>query len=878
MNVPRQTTWLFSTESLYRPAATHIDRARLDGSRGLAVLCQANAARISLSVLLLTTMPVASPNLAAADAARGAFQQCHAWVERAFGSATPAPGANLKLLYQDAADGVSRGKSWRGTPFQIGSKTYSHGLAFNSTKHIQVNLPGPGKRFIADVGLENNDDTRRGAAMGNGSVTFHVLVNGKEMAASPVMRLKDEPMHFDVDLNGERAFEIRIKDGGDGRGWDQGLWAEATVELTDGTVLRLQDLPWTDVAAYNPNVISWKLDGQPSTSFLARWQRQAAAPENLPDRALHRVKYSDPSTGLEFTVEAEVFKDFPAAEWVVRAANRGATNSPLIENLLPLDAALLAPATGNALLHWARGAVASFDDFAPQQTEIKADTKLHLQPGGGRSSSQVLPFFNLAGDGGGIVIGIGWSGEWAADFNGAGQGVAITKIGMANTRLRLFPQEEIRTPRILLLFYEGDRWSGQNLLRRFILAHHRPKKNGKPMVSPITCGNWGGTRAEVHMDNIRKIIAHDLPIEYYWIDAEWYGRSGPAGSWAVNVGNWSVKKDLYPDGFKPLSTALRQSGRELMLWFEPERVFKDTPWRAELRDWLIDIGHDSALFNLGNPEARKFLTDFISSRIDEFGLGCYRQDFNMDPMPFWQAADAPDRNGMSEIRHIEGLYEFWDELLARHPNLLIDNCASGGRRIDLETVGRATPFWRTDGPRDPIAHQCHTYGLLAWVPFSSTSQDTAGDDYEFRSSMCSSLCLNWWVHGDAPAESIPENFPFDWAKRTLAQYLQIRHFYEGDYYPLTSYSQAPDLWMAYQLDRPDLAEGIVVALRRPASQFEAARFTLRGLDPKARYLVTDLDSGKTEELTGEYLANTGLRVAIQSKPGSALLRYKRQSN
>jgi len=47
------------------------------------------------------------------------------------------------------------------------------------------------------------------------------------------------------------------------------------------------------------------------------------------------------------------------------------------------------------------------------------------------------------------------------------------------------------------------------------------------MQAPITCGNWGGTRAEVHLDNIRKFIQHQLPIEYYWIDAEWYGQ----GNW-----------------------------------------------------------------------------------------------------------------------------------------------------------------------------------------------------------------------------------------------------------------------------------------------------------------------------------------------------------
>ncbi len=259
----------------------------------------------------------------------------------------------------------------------------------------------------------------------------------------------------------------------------------------------------------------------------------------------------------------------------------------------------------------------------------------------------------------------------------------------------------------------------------------------------------------MHLDNIQKIIRHQLPIQYYWIDAEWFG----TGGWPVNVGNWQVKRDLYPAGFKPLSDALRGSGRELLLWFEPERVYKGTPWHKEHPEWLLDAGGDSLLLNLGNPDARKFLTDFISDRVTEFGLGCYRQDFNIDPLGFWHKADAPDRQGITEIKYIEGLYAFWDELLRRHPNLIIDNCASGGRRIDLETVGRATPFWRTDGPRDAIAHQCHSYGLLAWVPLSAISEDRAGDDYEFRSSMCSGLCLNWWVSGDAPAKRIPDSFP-----------------------------------------------------------------------------------------------------------------------
>ena len=792
---------------------------------------------------------------------------CKTWSDSTFSAGGEAGGgAFLKLLYEDAADEIARVRSWRGTPFQLGEKTYTNGLALNATKHILVHLGKPARQFTADIGLENNDNTRQGETQGNGSVTFHVLVGGKEVFASTVRRRKDGPLPLSVPLDGAREFEIRVKDGGDGRGWDQALWAEAKVLLEDGSSVSLHSMPWES----NPFALSFHYGGASSADLLGQWSKKAE--ERAPGEHSTRrdVLYLDPTTGLELRVQTERFTDFPAVEWVMSLTNHGATNTPLLEDFQVLDSVLPVPTSGEATLHWAKGGVASFDDFAPQTTVLKAGEKRRFQPGGGRSSNDVLPFFNLQGADGGVIAAVGWSGEWAAEFASGPRGQVSLKVGLARTHLRLLPGESIRTPRILLLFYQGDRWRGQNLLRQFILAHHRPMRGGQPLLAPITCGNWGGTRAEVHLDNIQKFIQHQLPIEYYWIDAEWYGK----GDWASNVGNWRVKPDLYPAGFKPLSDTLRASGRELMLWFEPERVIKGTEWQKEHREWMLDTGGNTVLMNLGNPQARQFVTDFISDRISEFGLGCYRQDFNMDPLPYWHAADAPDRQGMAETRHIEGLYAFWDDLLKRHPNLLIDNCASGGRRIDLETVGRSTPYWRTDGPRDPIAHQCHTYGLMPWVPLSATSQDREGDDYEFRSSMCSTLCINWAHSGDGPCQRLPENFPFAWAKGALDQYVALRQYYYGDFYPLTSYSQSTDVWMAYQLDGPAPGKGLVVALRRPESAYTSARFPLHGLDPKASYRVTNLDTKQQASFSGSTLARDGLEVLLPSKPGSALLEYE----
>ncbi|HWQ93522.1 MAG TPA: alpha-galactosidase [Clostridia bacterium] len=801
------------------------------------------------------------------------FLARNAWSDRAFaGTTDAAKQASLKLLYEDAPEAVTRARSWRGNAFQLGEKTYAHGLAFNSTKHILVRLGRPAERFTASVGLENNDDTRRGEALGKGSVTFHVLVHKQEVFTSPTLRRKDGPRQLDVPLGGATEFEIRAGNGGDDRSWDQALWGEAEVLLRDGSRLRLQDLPWAEELESNPFPFSFQIGDQDSATFLGQCRREMGARTN--NGCVQReLIWSDPRSRLQVRLEWVIFADFPAIEWTLGFKNLGTSNTPILQKIQALDAPMPLALAGNPTLHCAKGATANFADFGPETTLIKPETRVRLQAGEGRSSSQVLPFFNLEGAGGGIISAVGWSGNWAAEFSRNSRGQVQMTTGMERTHLVLHPGESIRSPKMLVLFYEGDRWRGQNLLRQFVLAHHRPSPGGKPLVAPITCGNWGATHAAIHLDNIDKIVRHELPIDYYWIDAEWYGQ----GTWPVNVGNWKVKGDVYPDSFKPLSEKLRGAGRELMLWFEPERVYRNSAWHKEHRDWLIDIGNDNLLFNLGNPEALKFLVEFISSRITEFGLGCYRQDFNMDPLPYWRAVDSPDRQGMAEIKYIEGLYAFWDGLLKRHPNLILDNCASGGRRIDLETIGRATPFWRTDGPRDPIAHQCHSFGLLPWVPLSATSQDRAGDDYEFRSSMCSSLCLNWWVSGDAPAAKIPDSFPFAWAKSTLREYLGFRKFYYGDFYPLTTYSQDAGLWLAYQLDRPDQGGGLVIVLRRPESPYQAAQFTLRGLDRGAAYRIRNLDTGNEATYLADKLLSEGLPVSVDDRPGSALFLYQREN-
>jgi alpha-galactosidase len=333
-----------------------------------------------------------------------------------------------------------------------------------------------------------------------------------------------------------------------------------------------------------------------------------------------------------------------------------------------------------------------------------------------------------------------------------------------------------------------------------------------------------------------------------------------------DTGTWEPDPQRFPHGLRPVADYAHAKGVKTIVWFEPERV-RPGSWLYENHpEWLLGREEDSKLLYLGNPEALKWLTDHTDRLLTEQGIDLYRQDFNFDPLSIWRANDAEDRQGITEIRHVTGYLAYWDELRRRHPNMLIDSCASGGRRNDLETLRRAVPLWRSDyGYDEPTGMQNLTYGAALWIPFSGTGIRSAVP-YSFRSVMVPAL--------SAGPDPRSRNVDFSMLRRLIAQWRQVAPYYYGDYYPLTPYSTDDTAWVAWQFDRPETGEGMLQAFRRAASPIEQARFKLRGLEAKAQYAVSNLDAPGQTQFSGQELIEKGLRVAIKEQPGAVIIVYK----
>ena len=621
--------------------------------------------------------------------------------------------------------------------------------------------------------------------------------------------------------------------------------------------------------------LSFRYDGKPSQGFIAKWVVKAES-EAAPDRAVRTVVYSDPATKLRVTVVYTVYKDFPAVEWVVRFKNGGTAATPLIENVLACAVDLPGFAAGPVKLYRTRGSSAERSDFGPIEDVLAEKGEVAFGTSAGRSSdTTALPFFNMAGPGRGVLAAIGWSGSWTATVRRAGgQGLGLD-VGMARTRFRLNPGEEVRTPSVALLFWQGsDRMAGHNLFRRFILAHHTPRPGGKPLVLPICHGvGYGGpfpcneyvcATESYAIGMVERLHQFGIDPDACWIDAGWY--ENPTNQWWSGVGTWEVNRKNFPRGLKPVTEAARKLGEGFVVWFEPERVYEGTWLDREHKDWLTFLpGNPNRLLDLGNPKALAWLTDHISNFIRDEGVTVYRQDFNFEPAPYWKAMDAPDRVGIAEMKHIEGLYKFWDALLERNPGLLIDNCASGGRRIDLETTSRSIPLWRTDYQYwEPNGYQCHTYGLHFYLPASGTGN---GDPrkYWFRSSMGGAVVMGW---------DLTPGFNIRGALEDMTEFRALRAYLFGDYYPLTPYSTGDDAWAAFQWDRPEERDGIVLAFRRPMAPQSSIVVKLGGLEPGADYEVSYEDYGVVVVKSGRVLAE-GLTLKIPEAPASMLIKYRR---
>ena len=639
---------------------------------------------------------------------------------------------------------------------------------------------------------------------------------------------------------------------------------------------------WLDGWLNTALPFSFQYGGKSSSSILDQWQLEKGELKLDPDCASQELVWSDKETGLQMTWELKRFVNFPALEWVLRIENTGTQDTPILENIQALDIRLNSPQKNRPyVVHGVLGGRSKSDDMMPFSEVLRPDGSLATRRlqlgtappylrGRSESSNNHLPFFNIeTPDSRGLIVGVGWSGTWRAQLNVADTECHV-QAGMKETQFLLRPGEKVRTPRILVALWEGKRLHGQNMFRQLLYNHYVPLLFGepqKPLVSVNVCfTQYGlGTRFGATEKDVLALVDPflNLGVELLIIDAEWF-EGVPWHQW---LGNWTYSRNKYPRGFTAISKPLAEANVKFGLWFAPEAATSNAPV----------VQHHSKLLRQRNgshwytvrmelPEAREWFLSQLDKLVQEEGLTCYRQD-----LAGWFADETENRKGISESYHVAGLYELWDTLKIRYPDMVMEGCCGGGRRIDLETVSRFHWHQKSDRWFDSEGDQCSLYGANLFLPGGIINIPTqATDDYGAWSAFAGQFCLAW-----NPQDP---DFPVEQARRQVELFKQIRSLLNGDFYPLTPPS-VDQPWIGYQFHRSDLDRGFALIFRRgivkpltPAR--ESLAISLRGLEPNTRYLVHSKSDGSYKTMSGRELAEA-TEIVIRDAPGAEMIIYER---
>lgn len=344
-----------------------------------------------------------------------------------------------------------------------------------------------------------------------------------------------------------------------------------------------------------------------------------------------------------------------------------------------------------------------------------------------RSSVTALPVAWLKGQDAHVFFGLMWSGAWGLTITGPDPaGFAAVRLSLGGVSTGIRTGKPLESPHAFF----GVAGSGPEDVASAIQAFARHDvRQGSAITPLVTYNTWfaygigiseGAVKAE--MDQ-----AAALGTEVFVVDAGWYTGGTLVSDFSTGLGNWIADSARFPSGLGALSDHAHSLGMKFGLWIEPERTDTRFVNRAGLarEAWLATTGGrynpgvknssaGSAQICLASAEARQWVVSQLERLVAVAGIDYLKWDNN-----YWincdrtgHGHDAKDGN----LAHVKGLYEILAGLRERHPELLIENCAEGGNRLDFGLLRYTDAGWMDDesAPSPHVRHNLE--GLMAVFP------------------------------------------------------------------------------------------------------------------------------------------------------------------
>lgn len=419
-------------------------------------------------------------------------------------------------------------------------------------------------------------------------------------------------------------------------------------------------------------------------------------------------------------------------------------------------------------------------------------------------------------------------------------------------------------------------------------THIRKSVLNMPEADPSACLVGAGMGAEhtMSVENTMDFMSQfaSLGAEVFIIDAGWECPPGRQTEWGDFNGINIPNPDRYPNGLGVLSDYCHSLGMKFGLWVDIETLGKFCNAVNEHSDWRgSDIfGCQSRNYiDMSNPEAAKWAEEELTRIITEYKLDLLRVDHNVSYRDYFAIRDTG--SGLPEcvsIRHINAVYNMYNNLKKRFPDVIFENCAGGGARTDLGMMKNFNHTWVSDCQRAPHSVMI-TNGMTLALPPERVDRLFAGMgchefcslDVQMRNTMLTHMTLNVI----APAGTQLNEMQAEFVRHSVDIYKNfIREFLPKAkiYHHTPEAAHKADGGCVLEIASPDCKKGAIAVFSLTCSGQTEFKFVPKGINTGLTYKIMLDNSGAEFTVSGYELATNGLKIRIPSSLSSELILFE----
>lgn len=483
----------------------------------------------------------------------------------------------------------------------------------------------------------------------------------------------------------------------------------------------------------------------------------------------------------------------------------------------------------------------------------------------GISSHEANPFIALVEhsatqtDGQVYAMNFVYSGNFIAQAECSQQGQVRLVMGIhpSGFSWKLQPGESFHAPEVVMV-YSCNGLGGMTRTFHDLYRRHLIRGPYRDKARPSLINSWEAAYFDFNEEKLLNIAhaAADAGIEMLVMDDGWFGRRQSDTS---SLGDWYVNREKLPNGLPHLVEEVNKLGLKFGIWIEPEMVSPDSEmyrnhpdYALQIPGWKPSLSRNQLVLDLSRKDVRDCVYEQIHRVLSSANISYVKWDMNRPLTDVGSFRLEPDQQGELCHRYMLGVYELQERLLQDFPNILLENCCSGGGRFDPGMLYYSPQIWTSDNTEavDRLKIQegtalvyplCSMGAHVAACPSHSNARVTP-----FSTRGLASLVGCFGYELDLTQLSVEERAMIPGQLELYKQYGKV--FREGDYFRLASYSKNATYDALLSVSKDKRVAVLVYIQVMSGERMRPVTLNMQGLDESLYYRSGD---------TGQVLSGAG---------------------